>query len=456
MNLQNLNESPLAKKARERTQYFLEEILKVDCASGPFSCYNQQGEELYLRYLQPTNALHCYTWREYIDIFDLVGFIYSIREPVETYYKTLELLQMDDRAEKNTTAVPELEASMHNPADCGGGVPLNLTYQINGETAPNNEDWYIPSLADRLPDILSTIKSRVNKPAITTPFKGLDKILENALAEPSLNVIGGVPGSGKTTLMLAMADWFVRIHNRDVLYFNLEMTELNVFSKLISAHMLEMALSNKTSPQFVLSATDILNAVEYKSNNQQATNLFNQTLEDYSKYMPRLHVIDNLNGLTVDAIKSIVEKFTAKSGVSQPPVVIIDYLQLLSGKPNIPNDKAKMDNAVNVLNGLAHSTGSLIFAICALNRTGYEMLGLSSLKESGAIEYQSSLVLMLNYAAVVDAAKTPISQKEFDLAQQQNPRKMVLSVLKNRNGPSGGNVRLDFYPAYNTFRDTNT
>ena len=67
------------------------------------------------------------------------------------------------------------------------------------------------------------------------------------------------------------------------------------------------------------------------------------------------------------------------------------------------------------------------------------------LKESGAIEYSSDIVLALQLKGA--------GEKNFDPteAKRKNPRQIELVVLKNRDAAVGDKVSFDYYPMFNLF-----
>lgn len=73
---------------------------------------------------------------------------------------------------------------------------------------------------------------------------------------------------------------------------------------------------------------------------------------------------------------------------------------------------------------------------------------MTAFKESGGIEFGADILLSLQF--------TNIGQKGFDLeeAKRSDPRKITLSVLKNRNGITGKGVHFEYKPVYNCFKES--
>ena len=74
---------------------------------------------------------------------------------------------------------------------------------------------------------------------------------------------------------------------------------------------------------------------------------------------------------------------------------------------------------------------------------------MAAFKESGAIEYGSDVLIGLQ----LTGAGT--NGFDVDAAKAQNPRKIDLCILKNRNGPlTSVGVRMEFHAAYNCFEES--
>jgi len=67
---------------------------------------------------------------------------------------------------------------------------------------------------------------------------------------------------------------------------------------------------------------------------------------------------------------------------------------------------------------------------------------MESFKESGSIEYTSDILMGLEYI------NNGANEREYEA--KRNPRKITLSVIKNRYGALG-KVNFDFHTTYHTF-----
>lgn len=84
-----------------------------------------------------------------------------------------------------------------------------------------------------------------------------------------------------------------------------------------------------------------------------------------------------------------------------------------------------------------------VVAINSLNRANYSgCITMESFKKSGSIEYTSDILRGLEY--------TNSNANDRDMEARKNPRRITLTILKNRYGILG-KVNMDFYTTYHTF-----
>ena len=79
---------------------------------------------------------------------------------------------------------------------------------------------------------------------------------------------------------------------------------------------------------------------------------------------------------------------------NQKPVVIVDYLQILSGDSNsrFVSDKSFVDANIRVFTRLAAEQHLPVLVVSAFNRSNYRYeVSMESFKESGSIEYSEML-----------------------------------------------------------------
>lgn len=282
----------------------------------------------------------------------------------------------------------------------------------------------LKNTTDTLQDYLAYIQDDTQVKKIRTGFDKLDNLLNGGLPN-GLITLGAIPSLGKTTFALQVADNMASMENTKVLFFSLEMTRFDIISKSLSRmSYLTDDLSNYTFDDL----------------------LANNELVDYEALLGQYEPIAN-NLYTIDYIYDIrdIEAFIRQFKDlhdNNNIIVIIDYLQYILCSHN-GNDKQVIDIITKRLKELAKELNICIIEISSLNRTNYSgSITMESFKESGSIEYTSDILMGLEYV------NNGANEREYEA--KRNPRKITLSIIKNRYGALG-KINFDFYTTYHTF-----
>ena len=301
----------------------------------------------------------------------------------------------------------------------------------------------IKSMTDYLPLYLDAILSGAREPAISTGFPGLDEALGGGLY-PGLYMMGAISSLGKTTLACQIADQ-IATAGQPVLIFSLEMARKEIFAKSISR--LSVVCKMIGESKATLTARDLLSA---SAASAETHALVKALFDVYSRIGSNIYVHEGVGDINVKTIRTMVETF-AKTH-QKTPVVIIDYIQILAPYENrITTDKQNIDKSVLELKRLSRDLDAIVIGISSLNRMSYnDAITMSAFKESGAIEYSADVLIGLQLAGV--------GGDKFDAeqAKRENPRKIEVKVLKNRNGPVVPSYLMYYYPADNLFVETFT
>jgi replicative DNA helicase len=267
-------------------------------------------------------------------------------------------------------------------------------------------------------------QQRADVLGIPTGFRPLDAALGGGLQRCDLIILAARPGSGKTSLALNIAvNVALRSHLR-VAFFSLEMsarqlglrllaTEANVDQRLLRLGQIE-------DWDQVLRAAD--------------------TLSEGALW------IDETPAITLAALRSKARRLMATHSVD---LLIVDYLQLMhitlpDGRrfPIREQEIAEIGQGLKALAGELHIP---VLALAQLNRALENRQNkrpqLSDLRESGALENEADVVLLI--------------YREDLYQQQENPatRNMAdLIIAKQRNGPVG-EIRVRFSPERTSFQD---
>ena len=146
-----------------------------------------------------------------------------------------------------------------------------------------------------------------------------------------------------------------------------------------------------------------------------------------------------------------------------PPVVVIDYAQILAPADIRATDKQNTDKNVLELKRISRDYQIPVLAISSFNRENYtEPVNMASFKESGAIEYSSDCLIGLQYAGwdyqngEKESEHKKRVREKLDtisaVSKQGMPIDIELKVLKNRNGAKG-KFNFRFYPMFNLFEE---
>ncbi len=320
-------------------------------------------------------------------------------------------------------------------------------------------------------------KNEKRPPFLKTGFAELDEVLGGGLNN-NLIVLGGVPGLGKSTFVLQLAEQVVEENpGTPVLYFSLEMPAESLTAKVISRHSFM-----KTAPKTRLKVDDMLNPEKARGLPSSVKGKLNTIIENLAESEERgknFCIIDR-NFLkrkygksvpfSAGAIAKVVSDFIEqqKSDEDKPdqqppccrPLVVVDYLQILEPEPSEkPKDttagteKKKIDDSLTQFLELIDEKKIPLILISSLNRSSYNRpIQMDSFKETGGIEYSAEVLLGLQLVACRK------KEGEWSLNEEQKkiPRNVEITVLKQRYGGSGDLIPFQFYPGYSCFKDKST
>ena len=276
------------------------------------------------------------------------------------------------------------------------------------------------SSAELLNSVFNELKEKSLNPnlvGLASGFYDLD-LFTQGFQKSDLIIIAGRPSMGKTAFGLNIALNIIKESKLPVLFFSLEMSKEQIMYRLLSIE------------------TNI-NQTRLKSGRLYQDDWVK--LNKIIKIMSRIpFFIDDTSDLSIQNIQSKIKTIIFEQG--QIDLVIIDYLQLMqSPKSKMENRVQELSLITRALKNLARQFNIPIIALSQLSRNVENRIDkkpiLSDLRESGSIEQDADLVLML------------YKNKDFNLKQTktQNYDLTELIIAKQRNGPLG-NVKLKFDP----------
>ena len=258
---------------------------------------------------------------------------------------------------------------------------------------------------------------------VPTGFTDLDR-LTSGLQKSDLVIVAGRPSMGKTAFALNIAQHAATKGRKKVCVFSLEMSRGQLVRRMLCANAgVDMHRVNmgETTEDDLLKLSEALEELS-------AANIY----------------IDDTAGVSVADIRSRCRRQKTRGGLD---LVIIDYLQLMELSGKTGNRVSDISEATRALKILARELEVPVMLLSQLSR-GPETRKddnhrpvMADLRESGAIEQDADLIMLL-YRPAVYAAKDDIE------GQADNSAEII--VAKHRNGPPA-TVTLAWQRAYTRY-----
>ncbi len=345
-------------------------------------------------------------------LFNLAQMVPSTSN-IETYAKIVRekfyirtLINISSETIENAVAQEETADTLLDNAE-------QKIYNIRqGKTsnAPSKlRDIIVNEVYDRLQKLTGEDKDLYK--GFTTGWADLDKIL-TGLNRSDLIIVGARPAMGKTSFALNLARNVAAIGKRRVLMFSLEMTKEQLAMRVLGT---EARVSSMKMRNGQISDSEWVKLGTATS-----------ALNDCELYF------DDTSSITVPEMKAKIRRL---GGVE---CVIIDYLGLIKGSTRTDNRVQEVQEITRNLKMMAKDLNIPIVCCAQLSR-GTEGRGkshkpqLADLRESGSIEQDADIVMMLYRP---DYYK---NEKEDDEVQdeQVDVNKVEVIVAKNRHGETG-------------------
>ena len=262
----------------------------------------------------------------------------------------------------------------------------------------------------------------------TTGFTDLDRSI-TGLNKSDLVIIGARPAMGKTSLALNMARNTAMLGKKKVVFFSLEMTKEQLAQRVLSTEArvesTKMRTGNITSDEWARLAT--------------ATSL----LSNCELYF------DDTSNMTVPEMKSRIRR------LRDVDAVFVDYLQLMKSGQRIENRVQEVSEITRNLKLMAKDLNIPVVVLAQLARST-EGRGkshkpqLSDLRESGSIEQDADIVIMLY-------RKEYYTDDEGEIPEEDKPaiNEAEFIISKNRHGPTN-TVRVAWNGDYTLFSNLET
>ena len=252
---------------------------------------------------------------------------------------------------------------------------------------------------------------------IATGFYDLD-FKTSGMQPADLVLIAARPSMGKTAFVLNIAQHVAFRLNETVAIFSLEMSKEQLVNRMFS-------LESNVDAQNLRNGT--LSDVEWEKLIESAGVIGKSNL-----------IIDDTAGISISELRSKCRKFKLEHNLK---MIIIDYLQLMSGSGRSESRQQEISEISRSLKSLARELNVPVLALSQLSRAVEQRPDkrpmMSDLRESGAIE-QDADVIMFIY--------------RDDYYNKDSEKKGISEIIigKQRNGPIG-TVELVWLPEYTKF-----
>ncbi|MCC6487548.1 MAG: replicative DNA helicase, partial [Candidatus Hydrogenedentes bacterium] len=267
----------------------------------------------------------------------------------------------------------------------------------------------IPEAIDRIEAI---IKSHTGYTGLPSGFHRLDELL-SGFQKSDMIILAARPSVGKTAFALNIASNAAIREKKSVLVFSLEMSKEQLVQRLLcmegqidSKRLRTGFLAKSEFPKLQLAAGKLNAAPIY---------------------------IDDTPNISILELRSKARRHAAQHGVD---LLIIDYLQLMRAPGRTESRQTEIAEISRSVKGIARELRVPVIALSQLSReaekddTGAPKL--SHLRESGAIEQDADVVLMLS--------RPPAYKRGGGDDEEEQPAHENLihvNIAKQRNGPTG-------------------
>ena len=278
------------------------------------------------------------------------------------------------------------------------------------------------SLKDLIKSSIETIdKLYQRKGFITglpTGFTELDQMLAG-LQPADLIIVAGRPAMGKSSFALNVAE-FVAVQNKiPVAVFSLEMSKEHLVQRMLCAHARINAHNVRTG---------MLSTSDWPKLTQAAGKLSEAPV-----------YIDDTPGVSILELRAKARRLKSRHNIG---LIILDYLQLMSEQSQFENRQQEIAMISRNLKALAREINVPVIAVSQLSRAPERRETfrprLSDLRESGAIEQDADVVLLL------------FREDYYNPDAEKGLAEVI--VAKQRNGPTG-TMKLTFLSEYTRFEN---
>ncbi|MEP7089070.1 MAG: replicative DNA helicase, partial [Nocardioidaceae bacterium] len=294
--------------------------------------------------------------------------------------------------------------------------------EVYGVTDKRSSEDYAP-LSEIMESTLDEIEAINNRDGemigVPTGFADLDE-LTNGLHPGQMVIVAARPAMGKSTLGLDLCRSASIRHNMTSVIFSLEMSRNEITMRLLSAEA-KIPLNHLRNGNM---------------NDDDWTRLARKMGEVSSSPL----FIDDSPNMTMMEIRAKARRLKQRHGLR---LIVIDYLQLMTSGKKVESRQLEVSEFSRQIKLLAKELEIPVVALSQLNRGAEQRADkrpmVSDLRESGSIEQDADMVILLHREDVYEREST-------------RPGEADLIVAKHRNGPTR-DLTVAFQGHYSRFVD---
>lgn len=274
-------------------------------------------------------------------------------------------------------------------------------------------------IKDSIEAIDKLYQNKAHVTGVATGYTDFD-IKTAGLQASDLIIIAGRPSMGKSAFVINIIEHASIIEKIPVAFFSLEMSKEQLVQRLLCSHARVDAHKVRTG---YLSATD-----------------WPHLTTAAGKLSESPIFIDDTPGISVLELRAKARRLKSHHDIR---LIALDYMQLMRGSGNVENRQQEISEISRSLKALARELDVPVIAISQLSRAVESRTDhrpqLSDLRESGAIEQDADVVVLL-------------MREEYYNPTEQNRGMAEVIIAKQRNGPVG-TVKLSFIKEYTRFEN---
>lgn len=376
-------------------------------------------------YLKKKNELNEVGGVEYLtEVLNFVPTASNVDYYIQTVEENAVLRKLIETANEIATEGYRNDESINEILDSSEKKILNIVKKRKSSEFRSIKEVLAKTQSDL--ERLSEFKNEIT--GLATGWYDLDK-LTTGLHPNEFIIIAARPAMGKTAFALNLATHAAMTQNKSVAVFNLEMSAEQLAMRILS--------SLGQIEGFKLRTGNLMNN-DWKRINEAISQLSNTNL-----------VIDDTPGITIGEIRAKCRRLaSSEKGLA---LVVIDYLQLISGGKNYgANRQQEVSDISRSLKTLAMELNVPIIALSQLSRSveGREDKRpiMSDLRESGSIEQDADIVSFLyrdDYYNKEARTEDNTSISELIIGKHRNGPTTTIELLFKKNTSTFLNLKRD-------------